>query len=324
MPFSIRDVQPERDYGSLAELARAVDPESNLTAEILRYRDQTHEPHIRRTWLIAEDATSGAVRAMGRVGHSWWAFHPRRYQLRIEVHPDVRRQGLGTALHERLDAQLRAWDAELVRAEAEAGNTTAIAFLQAHGYTEWRRRWHSRLTVASADTSSLETAAARATAAGITTITYAEGLARHGDGFAETVYVAECLFTPDVPDRDRDSAMMTFERYRNSQLDSPWALHDAHFLALAADGQIVGLSRLSVDSHDSGVLGQDLTGTHRDYRGRGVAQALKLRTIEFARAHGYREISTTNDTLNAPMVHINDAIGFVRGEPTIVFERRLG
>ncbi|MBI3975568.1 MAG: hypothetical protein HY334_04170 [Armatimonadetes bacterium] len=68
---------------------------------------------------------------------------------------------------------------------------------------------------------------------------------------------------------------------------------------------------------------QGITGTRRAYRNRGLALALKLRTVAFARARGVREIRTWNDTLNAPMLHINVKMGFVRQPAWISFEQRL-
>ena len=66
-----------------------------------------------------------------------------------------------------------------------------------------------------------------------------------------------------------------------------------------------------------------ITGTHPDYRGRGIAFALKLLTIDYARQHGIREIRTQNDTRNEPMLHINQSVGFVTEPPWIVYERRF-
>ena len=83
------------------------------------------------------------------------------------------------------------------------------------------------------------------------------------------------------------------------------------------------MSRLLADLKHPHVLHQDLTGVLAEYRGRGIAQALKVRTIQFARERGYREIRTSNDSTNAPMLHINDLIGFRRGSPIIIFERRV-
>jgi RimJ/RimL family protein N-acetyltransferase len=58
----------------------------------------------------------------------------------------------------------------------------------------------------------------------------------------------------------------------------------------------------------------EMTGTLRDYRGRGLAFAAKLETVRWAAGKGLARILTGNDTRNAPMLAINDRLGY---RPTI-------
>jgi GNAT superfamily N-acetyltransferase len=83
------------------------------------------------------------------------------------------------------------------------------------------------------------------------------------------------------------------------------------------------VSRLSRDSGQPGTLHVGFTGVHPIYRGRGIATALKLRTLEYARREGFREIRTQNDTTNAAMLHINAALGFATEPAWIIFEKRF-
>jgi mycothiol synthase len=52
------------------------------------------------------------------------------------------------------------------------------------------------------------------------------------------------------------------------------------------------------------------TGVLRAYRGRGVATALKVAAVQWARARGMAYIYTGNDLTNAPMLAINSQLGF--------------
>lgn len=61
----------------------------------------------------------------------------------------------------------------------------------------------------------------------------------------------------------------------------------------------------------------------REYRGRGIATALKVRTVEYARGRGYRQIRTENEIHNAPMIAINDRFGFQRQPVWITFWKDL-
>jgi hypothetical protein len=54
------------------------------------------------------------------------------------------------------------------------------------------------------------------------------------------------------------------------------------------------------------------TGTQRSHRRRGVALALKLWSIEFARALGTPVIKTCNEQNDRGMLAINERLGFVK------------
>jgi mycothiol synthase len=309
------------DYERLAEIDEAIDSRTAKSAQTLRRRNVPIEARIRLVHLVADCAGEGIV-GSGRLTHIWWAYHPRRYQLRISVQPTRQRQGVGSALFDRLLSQLHDWDAELVRTEAPADRDVAVSFLEHRGFREWRRRWSPVLDVASANLSPLRDAEERITRAGIHITTYAAEHARRGQRLARDVYETDTLISSDEPATERDGEPMSFERFSATQLDAPEALPDGHFLALD-DDRLVGVSRVLADLKHPDVLHQDLTGVLSAYRGRGIAQALKLRTIQFARERGYRAIRTSNDSTNAPMLHINDLIGFKRESPIIIFERRL-
>jgi GNAT superfamily N-acetyltransferase len=311
----------DRDYERLAEISATIDSKTVFTAEMLRYRDAIVEPRVRMLRLVAEMEVAGAV-GVGRIMHTWWSYHPRRFQLRIEVEPKWQGRGIGSALYERLVGELRAWDAELIRADTPAAREASVAFLEHRGFREWRRRWESALDVATANVAPLLAAASRASADGIVLRSYADEYARRGARLVRDLYDSEILIFRDEPGMESSAEPMSFERFVATELDTPNALPEAHFLALSAD-RVVGVSRLVRDLAHPHVLLQAVTGTHPEFRGRGIAQALKLRTIEFARDQGYREIRTANDSTNAPMLHINDAIGFKRESPLIIFERHL-
>lgn len=54
------------------------------------------------------------------------------------------------------------------------------------------------------------------------------------------------------------------------------------------------------------------TCTDREYRGRGIARAVKLQTLAQAAGLGVPVVCTDNDAENAPMLHINERLGYVR------------
>ena len=309
------------DYPRLAEIDAAIDRDAASSADLLRERDAVREPRVRVLRLVAENE-SGDVVGYARLQHIWWNFNPRNYVMRIQVDPSWQRRGVGSALFDRLLAELLDCAAALVRSETRDTQPAAIAFLEHRGFHEWRRRWESGLEVANADTTGVRAADIRAAASGVTVTTYASAQARFGDRLARDVWQLEDIIFRADPSNVSEGEGMSFERFVATELDWSEALPEAHFLAFM-DDRLVGVSRLARDQNRAGTLDQAFTGTHPDFRGLGIAQALKLRTIDYARQHGYTEIRTSNDSTNAPMVHINTSIGFHRGPGIAVLERRF-
>jgi len=125
----------------------------------------------------------------------------------------------------------------------------------------------------------------------------------------------------DVPSIDPPSPS-PYERFEEEVLRSPFALPEAHFIAVRA-GRYVGESAMGAEGTDPGVISQHLTAVLRDERGKGIAMALKLRTIEYATAQGFRELRTWNASINRPMLAINEALGFAKQPAWITFGKDL-
>jgi mycothiol synthase len=92
--------------------------------------------------------------------------------------------------------------------------------------------------------------------------------------------------------------------------DSPTVRLDRMWIAREGD-DIVGISVLSYPP-TRGNVWTDWTGTARKVRGRRVARALKLETVMQAIALGIKNVRTENDGENAPILHLNEAMGYAR------------
>ena len=60
-----------------------------------------------------------------------------------------------------------------------------------------------------------------------------------------------------------------------------------------------------------------MTGTLRAYRGRGLARLAKLAGIRWCAENGVHTLLTANDSQNAPMLAINERLGY---RPNLVRE----
>jgi RimJ/RimL family protein N-acetyltransferase len=102
----------------------------------------------------------------------------------------------------------------------------------------------------------------------------------------------------------------------------PESLPEA-FVIVRDGARYVGMSYLHADHYAPGRLFQRITAVHPAYRGRGIALALKLKTIEYGQRHACHEIRTAVELNNPGMLAINRKLGFAEREGLVLFEKTL-
>jgi RimJ/RimL family protein N-acetyltransferase len=96
---------------------------------------------------------------------------------------------------------------------------------------------------------------------------------------------------------------------------------DRYWIALDGD-RPVALSYLRYPPV-RGTIWTGYTCSHPDYRGRGIARAIKLQSLAQAVELGVPTVVTDNDAENAPMLHINERLGYVRRPGFVEHHKRV-
>lgn len=307
------------DYAAYVEIANECYPDYAWTVDEVRHFDDDWTPagYFKRR-IIAEE--NGAPVGYSDVANARGQFVPQNYRLEVLVRPAARRRGIGSRLFEDALGVLRQRQAHWVRMDGKGSDPATEAFARHVGLAELRRDWESRLDVASFDPSPFASAAKRVGDAGIRITTLAEELKTDPDAVRKAWRLHEEARL-DVPSLDPHTPS-PYERFEAEVLRAPYALPEAHFLAVR-DGRYVAESTMGKEGTDPGVIYQHLTGVLRDERGKGIAMALKLKTIDYAKTAGLREIRTWNASLNRPMLSINEALGFAKQPAWITFGKDL-
>ncbi|MFD1731356.1 GNAT family N-acetyltransferase [Deinococcus malanensis] len=123
----------------------------------------------------------------------------------------------------------------------------------------------------------------------------------------------------DVP-RAEPATPLSFQVFEEAVLGDPGLLPDAYLVAEHGEA-LIGQTALFRSEASTDLL-TGLTGVTRDWRGRGVATALKIAAIRAARIMGATLIRTDNASDNAPMLAINDRLGFVRDPASVSYMLR--
>jgi len=300
----IRPFTPE-DYPALARIANAAAPDYPSSVAEMEFCDARRDAKCRQgRWLIERD---GQAVGFGEYSQRSSSYHPRRFQVNVIVQPDCQSQGLGKALYEQVMSALIPFDPLSVRARTREDRVRSVRFLRDRGFTEDMRSYESRLDLAAFDPALWADAEARVRASGIEfkTLRELEDVPGH---WRKHHAMGEAL-AADVPSAEPRTPVEK-SVWLSAVRSNPSLLHDAYLFAVKG-GEYVGISMLksSVASTD---LTTGMTGVRREYRRQGIALALKLKTIAWAKQNGYSQIKTWNEANNQGMLGINERLGFVR------------
>lgn len=316
----IRPFNPECDYEPLAVLRNVVEPDYLSTAEELRVRDGMREPKIQHVRLVGE--SDGMLIGAASGSNSSWSFHPQQFHLDLAVHPLHRRRGVGSALYTALLERLAALDPVRLSGYVREDRPASLQFLQKRGYQEVMRAWESRLDVSACDTARFAADAVRPQEHGIRLASLAALIAEEGEEAYRKLYDLEEEVDQDVPRAEGEvPTMPRYEHWRQNMDTSVRFRPEAFFIAVEPAGSYVGVSML-FQPQQGQYLDTGLTGVRRAWRRRGIAFALKLAAISYARDKAVPQIRTDNAQENRAMLSINEALGFEKMPAWIEFAWR--
>jgi GNAT superfamily N-acetyltransferase len=312
-PFAATDA----DYDALVTIDTQAWPGEPVSKHAVQHEDHTWDPAYLFTRLIAE--VEGQPVAYAQYSATPWAYEPDKYFIKIMVLPAYQTQGLGTLLYDRVDAELRARGATRVTATTRADQPRAIRFLERRGFAVVIRELESRLEVATFDPQPFQALLDRLASSGITMHSLRD-MQRRDPEWIRKWWELEWTIIPDMPTSETftPETLAEFE----AALASPQIDLDAAFVAIdAATDRWVGLSSVLIYPEDPHTLYVGNTGVIRAYRRRGIALALKIRTIEWARGSGAQVIIGENEAHN-PMYQLNLKLGFRYSHAWLGFEKQ--
>ena len=129
-------------------------------------------------------------------------------------------------------------------------------------------------------------------------------------GLVDSLYAACCEIYADLPDPE-PVRIGSFDEWLARDIDSSEPGRAGALLAVHGD-DVVGVSRITVQERGRSV-GHMITGVRRDWRGRGIALALKRAAIGWAIDAGAERMIAENAIGNEAMRGLNRALGYRPG-----------
>ncbi len=228
--------------------------------------------------------------------------------LRVVVDPAARGGGIGSALWNRAVEHLSALQPRKLTTDVD-DFPDSIAFIERRGFQATRRSIVSALDLRSASPPESELP-------GSLTLSLRRLAGREGEMF-ELFLAAE----RDVPADDPRGQLLTFADWERETLQHHDLSQDGSFFVIE-HGRLLAFALLLVD-HGRRAGWNEMTGTHPEHRGRGLATLAKSAAIRWARSNGIERILTNNDAENAPILAINGRLGYQPVKVLIDYEREL-
>ncbi|MGY1828476.1 MULTISPECIES: GNAT family N-acetyltransferase [unclassified Blastococcus] len=266
-------------------------------------RDGTHRA------ALVDGAVAGALRVILPLKDN-----PSLAMVDVAVHPASRRRGLGSALLAEARAVAAAHGRTLLVSEVDepAPGAPGRAFAERHGWTcdlvETRREL--ALPVDEDRLRALEAGAAGASA-GYDVVTWRD---RTPDALLADRALLERRMTTDAPHGELPVGEEEWDGDRIREYEQTHVARGRTVLSAGAvtGGRLVGFTDLQIPLAQPVLAHQGGTLVLREHRGRRLGARMKAAVLRELAA-GYpevRRISTYNAESNAPMVAVNEQLGF--------------
>jgi mycothiol synthase len=298
----------ENDFEAIAQVLNSVWPDNRTTPEALEEEHQKTPERITHGDLVAE--VNGNIVGCADYSQFLGMYHPQKFGAWIHVMPEHRNKGIGTALYNAVLEELRPFNPISLLTSTREDQAAGLHLVQKWGFAESKKYWESRLDVKAFDITPYAHTQEKPASHDIEITNLAE-LAKRDADYLQKYYDLWCEARKDVP-RPEPATEVPFEEWFSLGINTPYFTPEGSIIAVDKTTNLyVGLSQL-YKAEDGEHLETGLTGVRRDYRRKGVALAMKIKGIEYAKSINAPEIRTGNESNNRAMLSINEMLGFVK------------
>lgn len=289
------EIRPYRSRDSEAAASLIGDsfpqPSAITPAAVEHWIASSPERSQTRAWVAYDEQLVGWADAQLR----WSIVEEGITELWVAVRRDRRGSGIGRRLYALAESHVLGVGARRIETFAREDEPESIAFAERRGFSETRRErtWALELGAIEAQAPRIPD--------GFRVVPLAEVRRRERDLFE--LYDAAHA---DMPS-DHTHALV-FEEWVRETLENPELDLETSSVVLAGD-RPVAFAWLTSD-RETRRASHEMTGTHPDFRQRGLARVAKEATIRWAVEAGFEYLITSNDGTNEAMLGLNERLGY--------------
>jgi len=312
----LRPGEPERDFGQLAAWFSTLEDEQSTEHSLKEWYEKQRERIIQ---IVAEKEQGGLL-------GFYWATRDRSEAtlatFYLFVKPEQRGQGVGRRLYEELVRALKEAQVKRLRVSIWETCTEGLAFAERRGFVERRHLIAMALNLDAFDDRPYDEIIARLKGEGFRFTSMQE--LGNTEEAQRKLYVLNDTTSSETPGTDDEHSWGSFEDFQKSVCQSDWYSPDGQMVVIdtATDAWVAmsAITRLEGNDYAYNLF----TGVDKLYRGRKLAQAVKVLALRYARnvlqAHTVR---THHNIKNAPMIAIDRKFGYVQMPGFYLLEKIL-
>jgi GNAT superfamily N-acetyltransferase len=316
--LTLRPVELDQDFGQLAELF-SVEQNEPTTESGLRSDYEAHKERIIRL-MVAEDE-SGAL-----LGFNWMTrsrMDPKQAYLYVIVKPEHRGQGVGGRLYTDLERAAGAAQVTQLEVGVRDDCPKCRSFADRNGFSEQRHSIGMTLDLTRFDDRPYDATIARLQAEGFQ-FTSMEALGNTEEN-QRKLYALNDTAAFETLGAEGVHPWADFEDFQRSVCGSNWYKPAGQMVVVDTATGIWAAMSATTRFEGADYAYNLFTGVDKRYRGRKLAQAVKVLALRFARDVLKVDTVRTNHNLhNDPMIAIDRKFGYVLTPGSFVMAKKIG
>jgi GNAT superfamily N-acetyltransferase len=312
----LREIRIPEDYVQMANLFNLIEPGSTTVKSLeeedkqmpitsnLKKNENGHLIGFGRTRVIAENV-EGQIIGYGASYRAPWV-EPGQLASVFCVHPEFRGQGVGSMILSYIENWANEQGASVLLTIVMDWIDRALLFVQKRGFSLDAHVFDFELDLNQYDPTKNSGFVKQVTDSGIQFVTLADVSEEKSLHSLYDLFVETSKDNPGQYD-----SLPPYEQWCAEFLPEDTSRKDWVFIALDGN-RFVGVTQL-FKTEEVAVIYTNYTGVKKEYRGRGIAKALKIKSIHAAIQAGAKTMTTDSEENNGPMQHINRSLGYIPG-----------